>query len=169
MPSSNSSSSVGGCEQYKRSNGMFIYALLDHVEELKSRNVLLQSQLISQTFFIERFSDRDHDIAYYTGFSTYHTSKHFDTTWRRNLTTVLLVRSGNKSWWHMCNYQSRMKMKPMDEFSCAQMRLCLGLQIADLGFRFGISPASVSRIFVTWIKFFFFFFFEFKAIDFQPV
>ena len=45
-------------------------------------------------------------------------------------------------------------MKPMNEFSCAWMHLCLGLQTADLRFRFGISPASVSRIFVTWIKFF---------------
>ena len=42
------------------------------------------------------------------------------------------------------------------------MRLRLGLQIVDLGFRFGISPSSVSRIFTTWINF------EFKAIDFPP-
>ena len=45
------------------------------------------------------------------------------------------------------------------------MQLWLGLQIKDLTFRFNISPASVSRIFITWINFLYL---EFKAIDFQP-
>ena len=51
----------------------FVYALLERIGQLESQNALLRSQLINQTFCIERFSDCDQDIAYYTGFPSYDT------------------------------------------------------------------------------------------------
>ena len=57
------------------------------------------------------------------------------------------------------------KLKPLDKFFLCLEWLRLGLQVKDLAFRFNVSPASVSRIFNTWINFLYL---EFKAIDFQP-
>ena len=148
------------------SNGMFIYALLDHIEELENKNASLQSQLISQTFCIERFSDSDHDIAYYTGFPTYHTLATFWHYLEEKVDHLTYWRGQETNLSGTCTTtRVERKLKPMDEFFMCLMRLRLGLQTVDLGFRFGISPSSVSRIFTTWIKFLYF---EFKAIDFQP-
>ena len=144
----------------------FVYVLLERIEQLESQNTSLRSQLIHQTFYIERFSNSDEDIAYYTGFPGYDTLMTFWhylgdkvnhlTLWRGRETKI----TGTPT----CHTSER-KLKPIDEFVLCLMRLRVGLQITDLAFRFCISPTSVSRILTTWINFLYL---EFKAIDFQP-
>ena len=53
------------------SDRTFIYAMLERIGELENQTTSLKFQLINQTFCIERFSDNDTDIAYYTGFPSY--------------------------------------------------------------------------------------------------
>ena len=45
------------------------------------------------------------------------------------------------------------KCSPIDEFFMVLVRLRLGLFERDLGYRFGISQSTVSRILITWINF----------------
>lgn len=44
-------------------------------------------------------------------------------------------------------------MSVMDEFLLVMMRIRMGLSVEDLGFRFLISPATVSNIVITWINY----------------
>jgi len=53
------------------SDHVFVHALLDQIDRLEAKCTSLKSQLISNTFCIERFVENDRDVAYYTGFPTY--------------------------------------------------------------------------------------------------
>ena len=148
------------------SDRTFVYFMLERIGELENQNTSLKSQLINQTFCIERFSDNDHDIAYYTGFPSYESLMAFWCYLGEKVDYLALWRGQETkvAGTPLCPITER-KLKPMDEFFMCLMRLRLGLQVTDLAFRFCISPASVSRIFTTWINFLYL---EFKAIDFQP-
>ena len=49
----------------------FVHALLTRIELLESECVSLRSQLTTHRFSMDRIAESDHDVAYYTGFSSY--------------------------------------------------------------------------------------------------
>ena len=149
------------------SERMLVPTLVDQIERLEAQCASLQAQLISHTctFCIDRFAENDHDVAYYTGFPTYDMLMIFWRYLGEKVNHLTHWRGKETNLKGMPSSVLDRKLKPLDEFLLCLMRLRLGLQIKDLAFRFNISPASVSRIFTTWINFLYL---EFKAIDFQP-
>lgn len=147
------------------SEHMLLSTLVDQIERLESQCTSLKAQLISQTFCIDRFAENDHDVAYYTGFPSYNMLMIFWRYLGEKVNHLTHWRGKDTNLKGMPSSVVDRKLKPLDEFFLCLVRLRLGLQVKDLAFRFNISPASVSRIFTTWINFLYL---EFKAIDFQP-
>ena len=58
-----------------------------------------------------------------------------------------------------------MKLSAIDQLFMTLVKLRLNLKVLDLAFRFGISPASVSRYFTTWICFLYY---HLQEIDWMP-
>lgn len=49
----------------------FVHALLVHIKSLETECASLRLELTCHKFSMERIAESDHDIAYYTGFSSY--------------------------------------------------------------------------------------------------
>ena len=77
------------------------------------------------------------------------------------------------NYWHGSSQETRVKttrgrrrkLTLIKEFFLVIIRLCLGSFEQDLGYRFGISQTTVSRIIVTWINFMYL---QFKQILLWP-
>ena len=104
-------------------------------------------------FSIELIADDDKLVRFYTGFEDYHTlmicfnflgpSVHRLQYWNGS-------GSGHRG---MQETRGAPRiLSPENEFFLVLCRLRLGLFEQDLAFRFGISQATVSRIFITWVN-----------------
>ena len=103
----------------------------------------------------------DKQIHYYTGFSSHRIFKAcFDflgpavsnlTYWDpgKVVETCEKLVTNTKG----CSKGRNRKCSLIDEFLIVLVRLRLGLFERDIGYRFGISQSTVSRILITWINF----------------
>ena len=122
----------------------------------------IPSVLPLQVFTIEEIQHDDKLVCFYTGFVSYKIYLAFFN---------FLGPAVDKLNYWGCKYpgpkkrQRVMKLSPMNQLFMTLVKLRLNLKVLDLAFRFGISPASVSRYFTTWICFLYH---HLKEIDWMP-
>ena len=127
-------------------------ALTARIEALEAENASLKSSATKQKavhFGVDQIKRDDRLVAFYTGFSSYRIFLAF---------FLFLGPAVNKlRYWgakeSARTRQRAMKLLPIDQLLMTFVRLRLNLKVVDLAFRFGISPAVVSRYFTTWICF----------------
>ena len=157
-------SSVDRGVQIENDNA-YVNVLLHRIDALESQNELLKSQFINAKFSLDRFSNNDDHVAYYTGFKNF---KMLMIFWRYlgdkvNHLTLWHGKQTMDSQTHPLRVERT--LRPIEEFFLCLVRLRLCLQVTDLAFRFSVSSTTVSRIFTTWINFLYL---EFKAIVTPP-
>ena len=139
-------------------------ALMARIEFLEAENVTLKKCLSgkegSQTVHLGINSIKHDDslISFYTGFSSYAIFLAF---------FQFLGPAVNKlHCWGMSSGTRKRhrstKLAPIDQLLMTLVKLRLNLKVKDLAFRFGVSPAGVSRYITTWICFLYHYF---KAKD----
>ena len=106
----------------------FVHALLTRIKLLESECVSLRSELTTHRFSMDRIAECDHDVAYYTGFSSYQLLM---TLWNYLGEKVNHLRlwRGQETNLSGAQLESSRRLKPIDEFLLCLMRLRLGLQI----------------------------------------
>ena len=127
-------------------------ALTARIEALEAENASLKSSATKQKavhFGIDQIKHDDRLVAFYTGFSSYSIFLAF---------FFFLGPAVNKLRYWGAKERARtrwraMKLLPIDQLLMTLVRLRLNLKVVDLAFRFGASPAVVSRYFTTWICF----------------
>ena len=141
--------------------GKDIEALETECEQLKRSLEENQAKLKAAEFRVDSIKHDDKQIHYYTGFSSYRIFKAcFDflgpavsslTYWDlgKVVETCEKLDTNTKG----CSKGRNRKCSPIDEFFIVLVRLRLGLFERDIGYRFGISQSTVSRILTTWIYF----------------
>ena len=117
-----------------------VESLTNDVETLKSDKVVLQKEvqlLKNHPVRVATIWNDDKRTKFYTGFTTFLL---FQTVFDfvAPLVQMLQKMSG--------------KLSLMDEFLMVLMKLRLGLLNEDLGYRFGVSNSTVSRIFHKWLE-----------------
>ena len=125
-------------------------ALTARIEALEAENANLKSSATKPKavhFGIDKIIHDDRLVAFYTGFSSYRIFLAFFS---------FLGPAVNKLRYWGAKERARtrrraMKLLPIDQLLMTLVRLRLNLKVVDLAFRFGVSPAVVSRYFTTWI------------------
>ena len=123
------------------------------VAELEKEVSILHrdSELSVAKFRLQTIAEDDAKVAFYTGFPSYaHLKACFDFLGPSG--SQLLYRDSKKVL-HQSNKGRPRSLSPMDEFFLTLVRLRLGLLEQDIGYRFGVSQSTVSRIFTSWINF----------------
>ena len=110
---------------------------------------------------MESIKHDDKQIHYYTGFLSYRIFKAcFDflgpavsslTYWDLGKVVETCEKLDTNT--KVCSKGRNRKCSPIDEFFIVLVRLRLGLFERDIGYRFGISQSTVSRILTMWIYF----------------
>lgn len=126
-----------------------ISEMKQEINDLKTENALLK-------FTLSNIADNDKKVSFYTGFPSYKALMAFYkflgpavynlTYWNSKVeeSTCVSKRKGRPR-----------ALAPLEEFFLVLVRLRLGLLEQDIADRFGLSCATVSRIFATWINFLF--------------
>ena len=137
-------------------------ALMAKIEMLENENTALKEEkerMEKRPFRLEDIMHDDRLVKMYTGFMSYELLVAFFDFLGPAVNNLNYCRTKD-------TIQSR--KKKLDPFNClllTLMKLRLNLTEEDLGFRFGISPATVSRYFITWICFLYH---HLKEIDWCP-
>ena len=144
--------------------GLVSTALLTRIKVLEAENARLKSCLsvkVTAHFGVDQIKHDDHLISFYTGFSSYVTLMAFF----QFLGTAVnkLHYWGTKA--HPRKRHRSTKLAPVDQLFMTLVKLRLNLKTKDLAFRFGVSPAAVSRYITTWICFLYQ---HLKEIDWMP-
>ena len=137
-----------------------VEALRQEVDRLKQRKAELELQLEVESretqFRLENIKEDSNKVAFYTGFSNYDNLITCYTFLGPAVHNLIYWDSGKSS-----NQRDETEPKkgrkralpPLEEFFLVLVRLRLGLLEKDLAYRFGISPATVLRIWKTWMNF----------------
>ena len=137
-----------------------VEALRQEVDQLKQRKAELELQLevesLETQFHLENIKEDSNKVAFYTGFSNYDNLITCYTFLGPAVHNLIYWDSGKSS-----NQRDETEPKkgrkralpPLEEFFLVLVRLRLGLLEKDLAYRFGISPATVSQIWKTWMNF----------------
>ena len=114
-------------------------------------------------FCLEAIKEDEKAITFYTGFTSYmHLMICFNFLGPAVATLCYNAKEGGKE----ATFKGRSRsLTPLNEFFLTVCRLRLGLCEQDLAYRFKISQATVSRVFITWINFMYF---KFKEIPIWP-
>ena len=141
-------------------------SLTARIEALEGENMMLKTTLSTKEgkpapFGINCIKHNDRWVSFYTGFNSYRIFLAF---------FQFLGPAVNKlHYWGTRDEprkrQRSMKLSPMDQLLLTLVKLRLNLKVLDLAFRFGISPAAVSRCVTTWICFLYQ---HLKEIDWMP-
>ncbi|XP_056120604.1 uncharacterized protein LOC130097688 [Rhinichthys klamathensis goyatoka] len=123
--------------------------LTREIEDLRKQ--LDQTKIILR-FGLQRFAGSDEDIRFYTRFATYN---HLMAFWELiEPATHRMIRVTNSK---VTKEGGNTRALPaIDEFFLFMMHLALGLKQKDLGHRFHVHQATVSRIITTWANFLYF-------------
>ncbi|KAM4538028.1 uncharacterized protein V3H82_023802 [Fundulus diaphanus] len=123
--------------------------LTREIEDLRKE---LDQTKITLRFGLQRFAGSDEDIRFYTRFATYN---HLMAFWELiEPTTHRMIRVTNSK---VTKEAGNTRALPaIDEFFLFMMHLALGLKQKDLGHRFNVHQATVSRIITTWANFLYF-------------
>ena len=148
-PTTSRTLDVTSTQSLKDSN-LVSSALTARIEALEAENAILKSSATkpkSVHFGIDKIIHDDRLVAFYTGFSSYKIFLAFFS---------FLGPEVNKLRYWGAKERARtrrraMKLLPIDQLLMTLVRLRLNLKVVDLAFRFGVSPAVVSRYFTTWI------------------
>ena len=140
-------------------------AVLEDVENEDDERIRMQQkidiltkeleQIQVEKFGLQRFSDSDSDIRFYTGFPDYNTLTSF-YEFLGPAVTQLNYWGSDFSENRLSETEKRghsRKLKPIDELFLVLYRLRCNVLEKDLGDRFGLHPSSVSRNITTWINF----------------
>ena len=125
-------------------------ALVSRIELLESQNDQLQSDLKKQGpkfFRIENISKDDSSVKFYTGFISYEVLFAFFQFLGPAVNSLRYWGTKIKT------KRRKMKLDPINQFFLTLVKLRLNLRERDLALRFGISLASVSKYFITWVCF----------------
>ena len=137
-------------------------ARVSRIELLESQNDQLQSDFKKQGpkfFRIENFSKDDSSVKFYTGFISYEVLFAFFQFLGPAVNSL-------KYWGTKIKTKRRkMMLHPINQFFLTLVKLRLNLRERDLALRFGISLASVSKYFITWVCFLYH---HFKEITWMP-
>ena len=114
---------------------------------------------LREQFSIEMFVNDNHAITFYTSFPSY---AHFMICFNYLGTAVnhLVYPGSSKDIDVICRLKSQRTLSPKNEFFLTLCRLRCGLMEQDLAYRFNISQATVSRIFIAWVNFLYYRFIE---------
>lgn len=135
------------------------------VTELEEEVTILRQEKANgmANFRLRAIADDDSKVAFYTGFSSYaHLKVCFD--FLGPATNHLHYRDSTRVTHERKKTRPR-SLSPLNEFFLTLVRLRLGLLEEDIGYRFGVSQSTVSRIFTTWINFLYL---QFKQIPIWP-
>ena len=129
---------------------------------LESENIALKHKIDATEkapFRLKDIMHDDHLVKMYTGFPSYELLIAFFY--------FLGPAVNNLNYWGTKDtiHSHQKKLNPINCLFLTLMKLRLNLTEEDLGFRFGISPATVSRYFITWICFMYH---HLKEIDWCP-
>ena len=128
--------------------------LQEEIDKLKEENKLLQSQIEIERFGINRFSNDDSCVQFYTGFPTYVSFITFFSIIEpsaKNMKSVYYEASETLS---LAGRKRGMQL--IDELFMFFCRLHGGLLEKDLSVRFNCSISTISRKIITWANFLYF-------------
>lgn len=128
-----------------------VLALLMNVTEMYDAVIELNS---FNRFLLNKFSNSDSEIRFWTGFYSFASLRYF-------ITYLITPNLSKLRYWGSNNSEERQhdrrgrkrSITPEDELFLTLVKLKHGSQNGDLAERFQLSPSSVSRIFLTWVKF----------------
>ena len=126
------------------------------IEELENKYVTLESK----TFFLERFSNDNQSIMFFTGFKDYQTLKCVYSALQP--TAQVMVRwaqvQRHDGHWEDLNGDvfRNESLCLIDQFFMFLCRVRQGYFEQDLAVRFNVSQATVSRVLLTWVNFLYF-------------
>ena len=123
---------------------------------LQDENLLLQNEISSHKFTVDRFKHNKEHFKFYTRFESYELFKavlnfiqpaadklyYWGNTSKENLTMENSSKLGRKR-----------KLSTEEEFFLVLVRLRGGFPLEDLGIRYQISTSNISRILITWFDF----------------
>lgn len=141
-------------EQNDQDDKDIIRQLQQQLEQTKEENERLKSQLILERFGLNRFSNDDASISFYTGFSSYYSFLTFFNVIQpsaKNMKSAYYVPSETIS---LAGRKRSMQL--IDEMFMFFCRLRAGLLEQDLSIRFNCSVSTVSRKIITWTNFLYF-------------
>lgn len=148
-----------------------VEALRQEVDRLKQRKAELELQLEVESheaqFRLENIKEDSNKVAFYTGFSNYDNLITCYTFLGPAVHNLIYWDSGKSSHHDETEPKKGRKrtLPPLEEFFLVLVRLRLSLLEKDLAYRFGISPATVSQIWKTWMNFLYL---QFKEIPLWP-
>ena len=141
-------------------------SLLARIEALEAENSMLRGSSSAQKgkpdrFGINKIKHNDQWVSFYTGFQSYSILLAFFQFLGPAVSKLHYwgTKEGARK------RQRPMKLPPIDQLLMTLMKLKLNLKVLDLAFRFGVSPAAVSRYITTWICFMYH---HLKEIDWMP-
>ena len=138
-------------------------ALLARIEALEAENTSLKKHALSKdaNFGMEQIKHDDRLVSFYTGLKSYVVFLAFFQ--------FLGPATNRLNYWGIKpksrQRQRSMKLSPVDQLLMTLMKLRLNLKVLDLSFRFGVSPAAISRYITTWICFMYN---HLKELDWMP-
>ena len=153
----------GDHHQQSESQVLVDNCLMARIEALEAENEMLRKQVSSSNSFF-RLENIAHDnslVHFYTGFQSYEVLLAFYDFLGPAVDDLIYWGSKSSS---TCA-RRRMKLDPMNQLFLTLIKLKLNLKEVDIAHRFGVSVASVSRYFITWICFLYF---HLKEIDWMP-
>ena len=139
-------------------------ALNQKIYTLNNQVALLELQIAElkkSPFSIEKLKAGESATKFYTGFPYFSSLLATFGYFEPKLSRMHYWRGKQSSCNTDLEYHEKSSLKPdrkrtlshLEEFVLVLMRLKVGLFVADLSDRFGISPGQVSKIFTTWICF----------------
>ena len=125
----------------------------EQIEEMKKQLSQLKHENATLKFSLVNIADNDKKVSFYTGFPTYTTLM---ACFKFLGPAVNQLIYWNSKLDDTCEVKKKGRprtLTPIEEFFLVLVRLRLGLLEQDLADRFGLSCATISRIFTTWINF----------------
>lgn len=125
--------------------------------EIEEPKLKLESRHLTQGFGLQRFASSPDDILLYTRFPSYEHLMAFWNLIQEATSRMVRVTSGQKNLSTFTSTESPLsrptKLLPIDELFLFLNYLATGCTQRDLGHKFNIHRATVSKIIVTWSNF----------------
>ena len=125
----------------------------ERIEEMKEQLSELRHENAALKFSLANIGDNDKKVSFYTGFPTHAALM---TCFKFLGPAVNQLIYWNSKLDDTCETKKKGRpqtLAPIEKFFLVLVRLRLGLLEQDLADRFGLSCATISRIFTTWINF----------------
>ncbi|GAA6223191.1 uncharacterized protein LOC108878250 isoform X1 [Lates japonicus] len=129
----------------------------DMLKEIEAPRQQLQTYRLHSSFGLQRFASSPEDIRFYTRFPSYNHLMAFWNLIEAATTQMLRVTKAKKNYATSATTESPLtrptKLLPIDELFLFLTYVSTGCTQRELGHRFNIHQATVSRIIVTWANF----------------